>query len=338
MNHFPAQENSLVIGVDIGGTKVAAGLVDDKGEIHNSVKMPMVVSGTAEDGLAAVKGAIDSVLQSYKGKCSIRAIGVCAPGPLDARTGFIINPPNLPCWRDYHLTRAISDHYGIPTHVDNDANGAAIAEAEWGAGRGYKNIFYTTIGTGIGTGIIIDARLLYGRTGIAGEGGHVSIDRHGPICSCGKPGCIEIFASGPAIARRAREKLAAGNSKSKILELAGGDLNAVRSETVGRAYNAGDAVAAELLDETVDYLSLWLSNMIDLLDPDVAIFGGSVSAMFYPFLDEMLQRAAKVCVNTRAHELLVLPARYGEEAGIAGAASLCFGTLTSLEQAPLARV
>lgn len=337
MTHLPA-ENSFVIGVDIGGTKVAAGLVDGKGGIHNSVKMPMVVSGTAEEGLAAVKAAIDAILQASKGKCSIRAIGICAPGPLDARTGFIINPPNLPCWRDYHLTRAISDHYGIPTHVDNDANGAAIAEAEWGAGRGYRNIFYTTIGTGIGTGIIIDGRLLYGRTGIAGEGGHVSIDRNGPICSCGKPGCIEIFASGPAIARRAQERLAAGKMKSKIFELVGGDINAVRAETVGRAYEAGDALAAELLDETVDYLALWLSNMIDLLDPDVAIFGGAVSTMFYPFLDEMLRRAADLCVNTRAHELLVLPAHYGEEAGIAGAASLCFGTSTSLEQAPLARI
>jgi len=186
-----SDKNSLMLGVDIGGTKVAVGLVDAEGKIVTQGRAPMVANGTAEAGLQAVVGAIDSLWSD-----EIQSIGICAPGPLDPKTGVILNPPNVPCWRNFPLGDRVASHSKIPVRVDNDANAAALAETRWGAARGYRYVFYATVGTGIGTGIVLDGRIYHGHTGSAGEGGHVSIDYRGPLCGCGKRGCIEILAAG----------------------------------------------------------------------------------------------------------------------------------------------
>lgn len=318
----------LVAGVDIGGTKVAAGLVDHDGEIKTQLRMPMVANAEASAGLAAVVSAIDLLLgHDVRALSPIRGIGICAPGPLDPATGVVINPPNLPCWRNFPLAAEVAKIYRVPVRVENDANAAALAEAYWGAGRGYRHIFYAGIGTGIGTGIVFDKRIYNGRTGAAAEGGHMSIDYRGPRCGCGKPGCIEVLAAGPAIARRARAKLMSGSSENRpcsiMLDLANGNVDAVTSEMVGQAYAAGDPLAKEILEETVDLLSLWLSNIADLLEPDVFIIGGGVAAMLNPFCGAISKGLAKYCVNSRCQEIPLLKARYGADAGIAGGAALC---------------
>jgi glucokinase len=320
-----AKQSGLVVGVDVGGTKVAAGLVDSYGEIKSQTRTPMVASGTAAAGLAAVTSAIDSLFKSDpQARTSIRGIGICSPGPLDPKAGVVVNPPNVPCWRNFPLAAEVEKIYRVPVKVDNDANAAALAEVKWGAGRGYHFVFYATVGTGIGTGIIFDGKIYHGRTGAAGEGGHVSIDYRGPRCACGKPGCIEILAAGPAIAKRAQAKLAAQNAlRSKLLDLANGNIQAVTSEMVGKAYAEGDPLAAEVLHETVELLSLWLGNTIDLLDPDVMIIGGGVAAMLVPFFGEIKNLLPKFCVNSRCQEIPLLQARYGADSGIAGGAALC---------------
>jgi glucokinase len=317
--------DTVVVGVDIGGTKVAAGLLNRNGEIRIQVRTPMVANRGPGDGLAAVVSAIDLLWgDDPKARPQIRGIGICAPGPLDPNTGVVINPPNVPCWRDFPLAAEVGKIYGVPVKVENDANAAALAEAYWGAGRGFRNIFYAGIGTGIGTGIVCDKRIYNGRTGAAAEGGHMSIDYHGPPCGCGKPGCIEILAAGPAIARRARAKLASKPAAGSILlELAKGNIDAVSSEMVGHAYAAGDAVAKETLLETVQLLSLWLSNIIDLLEPDVVIIGGGVAAMLNPFSGEISEWLEEYCINSRCLEIPLLKAHYGADAGIAGGAALC---------------
>jgi glucokinase len=322
--------DGVVVGVDVGGTKVAAGLVDGNGAILSQTRTPMLANGTGEEGLSAVLLAIDSLAESKASLLdAIAGIGICSPGPLDPHTGVIINPPNLPCWRNFPLASEVSRRYGVPVKVDNDANAAALAEALWGAGRGYKNIFYATIGTGIGTGIVFDGRLYRGRTGAAAEGGHVSIDYRGPRCGCGKPGCIEALAAGPAIARRARARLSEASVHSAILDLAGGQIENVTSEKVAQAYAAGDALATEILGETVDLLALWLGNMVDLLEPDVIILGGGVSTILRPMLGEIHDRLCGYSVNTRAHEIPVIAARYGIDSGIAGGAALSFEATTA---------
>src|SRR2546427_10490513 len=240
MIEIPAQDG-FVIGVDVGGTKVAAGLVDHRGEIFSQTRTPMMPNGNAAAGLAAVTSAIDSMsarsVNDPKTQGSIRGIGICSPGPLDPKTGLVINPPNVPCWRNFPLAAEVAHIYRVPVKVDNDANAAALAEAQWGAGRGYGNVFYATIGTGIGTGIVFEGHIYHGRTGAAGEGGHVSIDYRGPLCGCGKPGCIEAFAAGPAIAKRARAKLSSnGMPGSVLLRLAHRECGNVTAEMVGEAY------------------------------------------------------------------------------------------------------
>jgi glucokinase len=158
------QPPGLVIGVDVGATKIAAGLVDDHGKILGQTRLAMLANGTASAGLNAVVSAIDSL----SARCAVdprtnallRGIGICSPGPLDPKSGVIVNPPNLPCWRNFPLAAEVANIYHVPVSVDNDANAAALAEAQWGAGRGYANVFYATIGTGIGTGIVLDGPYL----------------------------------------------------------------------------------------------------------------------------------------------------------------------------------
>jgi len=322
--------DTLVVGVDIGGTKVAAGLVDRKGEIKSQIRTPMVANRSAAEGLAAVISAIDLLFaQDEKARVLVRGIGICAPGPLDPNTGVVVNPPNVPCWRDFPLAAEVAKVYDVPVKVENDANAAALAEAVWGAGRGFDHIFYATIGTGIGTGLVCDKRIYNGRTGAAGEGGHMSIDYNGPRCGCGKPGCVEVLAAGPAIARRARAKLASEqNPQSIMLDLAKGNIDAVTSEMVGHAYAAGDPLAKEVLQETVKLLALWLSNIVDLLEPDVMIIGGGVAAMLNPFFGDLSTWLVEYCVNSRSQEIPLLKAHYGADAGIAGGAALCSGFAT----------
>jgi glucokinase len=312
----------LIVGVDVGGTKVAAGLVDARGEIRARSRAPMVATDAAR-GLAAVGAALRELLSAPSRQEDVAAIGVCAPGPLNPLTGVIINPPNVPAWHNFPLAAELRRLFpSAEVKIDNDANAAALAEAKWGAGRGYHNVFYATIGTGIGTGIVFDGKIYHGRTGSAAEGGHMGIDPAGPMCNCGKRGCIEVLASGPAIARRAKQKLAA-RPKSILLDLANGNAEGVTSEMVGKGYAAGDEIARQVLRETLDLLAYWLGNIVDLLEPDVIVIGGGVSLMLAPFLDDIRDRWKGACLNPAPHEIPVVPAHYKEDAGIAGAAALC---------------
>jgi len=325
------EANPWVIGVDVGGTKVATGLVNYRGEILKQTRVPMNCHGTAREGFAAVTSAIDEVLKNLpESNRATLQVGVCAPGPLDPLTGTVLNPPNVPCWRNFPLAAEIAKRYTASVKIDKDANAAALAEGLWGAGHGYKNVFYTCIGTGIGTAFLFNGSLYHGRTGASGEGGHITIDYNGPRCGCGKKGCIEVLASGTAIGRKARARLSEEPSRSSVmLEMAGGNLEAVNSEIVGRAYAAGDPLARKILLETVELLAIWLGNIVDILEPDVIVVGGGVASMLAPLFEDIRRRLPDWCVNCRCLEIPIVPAHYGENAGIAGAAALCVKTATN---------
>ena len=318
---------SCALGVDIGGTKVAAGLVSASGDIVFQTRVPMVCRQDAAAGLRAVENAIRAVFAERPEETSpgrLTGIGVCSPGPLDPQSGVVLNPPNLPCWRNFPLGAELHRVFGLPIRVDNDANAAGLAEAIWGEAKGFRLVFYATLGTGIGTGIVFDRRIYHGRTGSAAEGGHVTIDYHGPQCACGKRGCIEALCAGPAIAERARRRLAEPRpSKSKMLELAGGDPAQVTAEIVGEAFRKGDALASEVLLETADLLAVWLGNVIDLLEPEVIVFGGGVAPLMSAFLGHIRAQLLRWSINQRCQEIPLLLGRYGADAGIAGAAALC---------------
>ncbi len=327
--------NTFALGVDIGGTKVAAGLVDAEGKILFRTRVAMLAHGSAAEGFNAVQSAIEAVFAARpEARERLTGIGICAPGPLDPVTGVILNPPNVPCWRNFPLAAEVQRVFGLMPRLDNDGNAAALAEAIWGAGVGYRNVFYVTLGTGIGTGIVFDREIYHGRTGSAAEGGHVTIDYRGPKCGCGKRGCVEALCSGPAIARRARERLAqlhcggtrqpeSPDVKSKMVALAGGDIDAVNAEIVAEAFRQDDALAAEVLRETADLLAIWAGNVIDLLEPDVFIFGGGLAQQMSAFFGRIREQLEFWCVNKRFAEMPMVLAKYEADSGIAGAAALC---------------
>jgi glucokinase len=318
-----ADTPEVYIGVDIGGSKVAAGLVDTKGKILYKTRNPMQARGTAMLALTAVRTAIDATFRENPG-VAVRGIGLSSPGPVDPQTGTILNPANLPCWHDFPLAAEIQEAYGLPTHVHNDANAAGLAEALWGAGVGYKCMFYATIGTGIGTAITYNSQLYLGRTGAAGEGGHNTIDFRGTKCHCGKSGCIETFAAGWAIAGRAQDRVVREGERSKrILELAGGNRERVNSETLAKAWEQGDQLATEILRETADFLAVWFGNVVDLLEPDIIVVGGGISHLIAQWFERIGSQLPFWSVNARCGEIPFAEAKYRADSGIVGAAALC---------------
>lgn len=326
-----ASNAPVYLGVDIGGTKIAAGIVDARGNILSKIRAPMPSRGTEGEALAAVEQAIRAALDSKPPlRGSVAGIGISSPGPLDPRAGVIMNPPNLPCWRNFHITRKLKAPRGLPVKLDNDANAAGLAEAIWGAGQGYDSVFYATLGTGIGTGIIFGQRIYHGRTGAAGEGGHLSIDYRGPQCACGKMGCIEALAAGPAIARRAQARLASGGRQAEpMLKLAQGDARAVSAEIVAAAWRSGDRLAESILQETADLLATWLGNVIDFLEPEAIIFGGGMGGLMAEWFPYMRKQMPRWSFNPHSTEIPLLRARYGEDSGIAGGAALCLSRAPS---------
>jgi len=309
------------IGVDIGGTKVAAGLVNHQGEVLRRAEFPMYVSGSAAEAMQCVDYAIRAVL----GNADVSAIGIACPGPIALPAGLVLDSPNLPCWHNFPLGERIREAYGLSTVVDNDANAAGLAEARWGAGAEFDSVFYATVGTGIGTALVIKQQVYYGHNAFAPEGGHMTIDLNAPReCECGKRGCLEGLASGPSIARRARERIAAGNGNADS-KLWGEDPQQISSRTVANAWRAGDPIAAELLRETADLYAIWLGNIIDLLEPAVIVVGGGVGHLLSEWFDHIRGELPKCSIIPRAECIPIRLAKFGSDAGIIGAAALCMG-------------
>lgn len=284
-----------VLGIDVGGTKIAAGLVNEHAEILDSVVVPTRATEGYEVSIGQVYTAIRACLRE-----SVSAIGICAPGPLNPRTGVVLNPPNLPGWRDVPLARLVSEEFGLPCRIENDANAAGLAETRFGAARGYASVFYVTWSTGIGTGIILDGRIYHGKNGQAGEGGHVTIDYFSPVrCGCGLPGCIEALASGTALARRGLEP-----------------------ENVAAAAQAGEAAALQVLEELALMMGAWLGGMISLLDPEIIVIGGGLSQIGEPLFERLRRIAPTRSINQFAASTPIVPAQLGASVGILGAAAV----------------
>ncbi len=320
---MPGAKDNLIIGVDIGGTKVAAGLVNTRGEVLMKVRTRMPARGTAAEGLQAVFGAIDGVLRDRRAKRA-RAIGVSVAGWVDSKRGVLLKAANIPCWRDFPLMTEIKKRYGLPARLGNDANAASLAEAAWGSGANYDSVFYVTLGTGIGTGFVLHKEIIAGSTGAAGEGGHMSIDFRGPRCDCGKRGCIELYASGSGIANRARERLANRPARdSKLLALAGGNPEALTSEIVFKAALAGDAIANSIVEEAIERLATWLGNIIDLLEPEVIVFGGGLGQRMLSYQAAIRHELETWAIHPRRDNVAMVAAHYGSESALVGAAALC---------------
>ncbi len=247
----------------------------------------------------------------------VGAIGIASPGPLDPHTGTILDTPNIPEWDNFPLTAKLSEHFGVPAYLDNDANMAGLAEWKYGAGRGHQNLVYLTISTGVGGGVISNGRLLQGFRGMGAELGHMIIDPDGPLCGCGQRGHVESFSSGPSITRYVNEQLAAGQ-KSSLQEQP--NLTAAQIAETARA---GDVLAISAFERAGYYLGIAVANYLAIFDPSILIFGGGVSQvgdyLFKPFEESLRKHTFH---PHYLDDLVITKAALGDDAGLLGALAL----------------
>lgn len=309
----------FVLGVDIGGTKLAAGVVSLAGEQRSRVR---TLSRVAEGPASVTRRLIDlcqeALDQSGVPQTDVLASGVGCIGPLDLERGVIKAPANLPGWTDWPLVQRLQDGLQMPVYLENDANAAALGEYYFGAGRGAKNMVYLTISTGIGGGIIIGGQLYAGETGNAGEIGHMSVAFNGRLCSCGMRGCLEAYASGTAIAARAREAVKAGEP-SVLAAMAGGP-QGITAEAVVIALQQGDLLARDIWDETIAALAVGVANVINIFNPSRIVLGGGVTNAGDLLFVPLRQAVKRNAMPELARIVEILPAELGSQVGVLGAA------------------
>lgn len=319
----------LIVGIDIGGTKVAGGLVNMKGRLVKSVIVPTEARGGFKSSFGQITHVIEQLISRAGGKENIVGVGMCAPGPLNQTTGLVLNPPNLPGWRNVPLARLVTKEFGLPAKVENDANAAGLAEVLFGAAVGYNDIFYVTVSTGIGTGVIINRQVYHGKNGVAGEGGHVSIDYRSPYrCGCGTLGCIEALAAGPGMVRRARVRLEQEHTAPSMLrEETRGHLSQITPKLIEDCARKGDAVAKEIIEQTGFYLGVWLAGMMTVLDPEAIVIGGGVARIGKPLFRKIRETIPQYTINRKfAVKTPLLPAKLEKHVGVYGAAALYLPT------------
>ncbi len=311
-----------ILGIDIGGTNLVLGAVTEDGRtVQGLVSEPT----GAPDGPDAV---IDRILALARGvmertraedpAAEILGVGVGAPGPLDRKSGIVIVTPNLH-WTNMPVRDRIGGPLGLRAALENDANCAMLGEHWVGAAVGAKHAICFTIGTGIGGGIVVDGKLVQGAVDVAGELGHITIEVNGRRCGCGNDGCLEAYASGPAIARRSIEAIEAGES-SEMPIMVDGDASLITAQTVFEAAAAGDKLADEIVRDTARYLGVGVANLLNILNPEVVVIAGGVTRagdhLFVPLRKEVARRAFKPAVQA----CRIVPGDLPGTAGVVGAA------------------
>lgn len=321
-----------VIGVDLGGTQIRAIRTDLNAQKQSRAQLQTEPQEGPQAVLQRIFAAIREAMLGVDPK-EVLGIGIGAPGPID-QSGRLYDPPNLPGWEGISLTEPIFDQFQIPTFAGNDANLAALGEVRFGAGQGLDHLIFMTVGTGIGGGVISSGKLLLGARGFAAEVGHQTLDPDGPICSCGQPGHLEALASGPAIARRTRERLEAG-AVSSIAEYAEAGRE-ITAKSVTDAAQHGDKLALELLQEAGTYIGLGLVNLIHILEPQRILLGGGVSQAGELLLEPIRQTVHDRVMSPIYREVAIRPAALGKDVGLMGAVALVLeeSSANSLRQPP----
>ena len=305
-----------IIAVDFGGTNIRAAYFPSPNP------PPATHCKTATLATEGPDAVIDRLIHSIESQIPEDAagvqIGIGAPGPLDPHIGVILSSPNLAGWTNVPLRDQLSEHFGVPVFLGNDANMAALGEWRFGAGQGTNDMVYLTLGTGIGGGVIVNRQLLLGARGLAGELGHLIIMSNGPTCGCGIKGHIEAVAAGPAIARNAAAQMEAG--RTSILSDTLNSQGKITSVDVGEAAIAGDGLALSLIEEAGFLLGHHLANLAHAFNPELFILGGGISLIGEP-LFEPIRRSLREHIMDPSYlrGVRVLPAALGDEAGLVGA-------------------
>jgi glucokinase len=311
-----------VLAIDLGGTKIRSIVADADGRILGEDRRETDAEEGQEAVLARmVASANEAVAASGVPYAALIAAGVSAPGPVDFERGILYQPPNLPGWDAVPLAGLLQGRLNLPAFLENDATAAALGEARYGAGQGARHLIYLTVSTGIGGGLILDGRVYRGADGSAGELGHMTVDDNGPEHNCGQRGCLEVLASGTAIARMAREAVAAGRSP-ELARLAR-TVEELTPVEVDRAADAGDEAAREILARAGHFLGVGLANYLNIFNPEVVVIGGGVSRIGRQLLDPAIalakRRAFRLPARTVEFRIAALEGR-AEVLGVAALA------------------
>ena len=315
--------NKYVIGVDVGGTKLAVGAMPADGSREIALRSELTLAAEGADAVVARIGRMvneviaATMLETGANRGAFLGVGIGSPGPLDRVKGLVITTPNLG-WTNFPLRDRVSAVVGLPATLDNDANCATLGEWWVGAAKGARHVVGMTIGTGIGGGLILNGELYHGASDVAGEIGHTTIDSTGRRCKCGNYGCLEAYASGPATAERAREALA-GGEPSSLIALSGGDPSNITAQMVYEASKAGDALAYQVVQETARFIGTAIANLLNIFNPEVVVLAGGVvqagDQLFAPLRAEVRRRAFKPAVDA----CRIVPGALGGSAGVVGA-------------------
>jgi glucokinase len=313
-----------VAAIDLGGTKIAVGLVNDGYRVLARAESPTI----ADEGVAGVVERLVSAVEQVtaSGGLALKdlyGLSVAAAGAIDSERGIVTLSPNLPGWRDIHLRDMLNERLGVKTWLLNDAKAAALGEHRFGAGKGVSNLVHLTVGTGIGGGIIIDGRLYTGASGSAGEIGHMTIDVNGPRCPCGNTGCLEMLASGKAMVRDALARLNA-EGKSLLTEMVNGDLDRITAREIGLAAEHGDSLASDVISRAASYLAVGMVNLANIFNPEMIIVGGGIANLGDRLLDPARRLVKERAFPVASAAVRIVLARLGNDAGLLGAAYFAF--------------
>jgi glucokinase len=320
-----SQYDGCVVGADLGGTKILAGVVDGAGNILGTAKRTTKPTLGVEKVIdRLVRTITEAVAAANMELGEMRAVCSGSPGPLDPDQGIVIHAPNLTGWENVPLASELSARLGLPACIENDVNLGTWGESAHGAGRGVKNLVGIFVGTGIGGGIMLDGRLLLGWRRAAGEVGHMTMMPDGPVCGCGRRGCLESLASRTAIERDIRSGIAAGR-RSLIPDILARDgRDRITSSIIAEAMAGGDTLVTEVAGRAQYYMGLMVASLVNFIDPEMVVLGGGiVQALGQPYLDGVREVAYQYFVNkTSAEDVKIVAAELGDYAGVVGA-SVC---------------
>jgi glucokinase len=314
-------KKKFAVGVDLGGTSIKIGLVDEKGKIFEKVS----IDSLAHEGPKTVINQIIKGIKQLRKRDDHRilGIGIGSPGTIRTKKGTVEDPPNFPGWGKIHLGNVIKKEFKTDVFVENDANAAAIGELIYGAGKKFSNFIMITLGTGVGGGIIINKKIYRGEVGGAGELGHVTIDANGVPCKCGSFGCVEAYIGNNYLIERVKAELH-NNKKSILHELCKNNPDQLSPKIIHEAAEKGDQFATSVIIDTGKRLGYGLTNAVNILDITNIIIGGGVSGF-----GELLFNSVEETLKTRVmkpfrNRIVVIPAKLKNEAGIKGASALVF--------------
>jgi len=305
------------VGIDIGGTKIAGALVNEAGQILRDLKVP-----TPANDPAALQTAVVKMVEELRSGEQVSAVGVAAAGFIDANQAVVYYAPNL-SWRNEPLKEKLEAELGLPVVIENDANAAGWAEYRFGAGAGYHHMMMLTIGTGVGGAIVANGELFRGGFGIGAELGHMNFIPKGKLCGCGQHGCLEQYGSGTALLNSAKELVASGSEEAKRLKELSASVAELTGNEVYKAIQEGDPGALRLLTELGSNLGLAVASLVAVLDPEIVVIGGGVSAAGELLL-EPIRAAYLEHLPARGFrpELKIVGAQLHNDAGVVGAADL----------------